>query len=107
MSDLPKPVAAYIAASNDHDADACAACFTDAAVVQDEGREMRGVAAIREWMDTAIKKYRHTVAPIEVAHREGKAVLKAKLTGNFPGSPVTLEFSFVLEDGKIVSLEIH
>lgn len=107
MSDLPKPVAAYIAASNNHDADACAAGFTDGAVVQDEGREMQGIAAIREWMDTAMKKYRHTIAPLEVAHREGKTVLKAKLTGNFPGSPVTLEFTFRLEDGKIASLEIH
>jgi hypothetical protein len=53
------------------------------------------------------KKYHHTIAPLEVGHRDGKTVLKAKLTGTFPGSPVTLEFSFVLADGKIVSLDIH
>lgn len=52
-------------------------------------------------------KYNHTVAPLAVAHRDGKTILEAELTGNFPGSPVTLEFSFVLERGKIVSLEIH
>jgi hypothetical protein len=44
---------------------------------------------------------------LAVAPRDGKTVLEARLTGNFPGSPVTLEFSFVLEDGKIVSVEIH
>ena len=53
------------------------------------------------------KKYDHTVAPLEVALRDGRTILKARLSGNFPGSPVTLEFSFVLEGGKIVSLEIH
>jgi hypothetical protein len=53
------------------------------------------------------KKYNHSLAPLEVAQREGKTVLKARLTGNFPGSPVSLEFSFVLEGGKIASLEIH
>jgi ketosteroid isomerase-like protein len=42
MVELPKAIAAYIAASNAHDADACAACFTDDAIVRDEGREVRG-----------------------------------------------------------------
>ena len=59
--DLPKPIAAYIAGSNAHDADACAACFADDAIVRDEGREMRGVAAVREWMDAA-------GSPVELRH---------------------------------------
>lgn len=52
-------------------------------------------------------QYNHTVALFEVAHLDSNPLLKARLTGNFPGSPVTVEFSFMLEDGKIVSLEIH
>jgi ketosteroid isomerase-like protein len=40
MVELPKAIAAYIAASNAYDADACAACFTDDAIVRDEGREV-------------------------------------------------------------------
>jgi len=28
------------------------------------------------------------------------------VTGNFPGSPVDLRYSFALEQGKIASLEI-
>ena len=67
MSELPEPIATYIAASNAHDADACAVCFTDDAVVRDEGREMRGVAAIRDWMSGAIDKYRHVVEVITSA----------------------------------------
>ena len=48
----------------------------------------------------------HTVAPLELAERGGQSILKARLTGSFPGSPVTVNFSFVLADGKIRSLEI-
>ena len=39
--------------------------------------------------------------------QHGKTVLTATLTGDFPGSPVTVHFDFVLEAGKILSLEIH
>ena len=46
--------------------------------------------------------------PFEIPiHQNGKTVLKAQLTGTFPGSPVTVHFDFVLEAGKILSLEIH
>ena len=36
----------------------------------------------------------------------GKTVVTNRLTGNFPGSPIELEFVFTLKDDKIVSLEI-
>jgi hypothetical protein len=39
--------------------------------------------------------------------RGGKTVVSTKLTGNFPGSPVTLDFVFTLEGGKIAALEIR
>ncbi len=35
-----------------------------------------------------------------------KTVVTNRLTGNFPGSPVNLEFVFRLEGNKIASLEI-
>jgi hypothetical protein len=82
-------------------------CFAEHAVVRDEGQTIEGLAAIKRWKAETKRKYSHTVAPLEVAQRDGKTVLKAELTGNFPGSPVTLEFSFTLEDGKIVLLEIN
>jgi hypothetical protein len=105
--DLPTPIAIYVAAENRGDVDAMAECFAKHAVVRDEGQTIEGLAAIKRWKAETKRKYSHTVAPLEVAQRDGKTVLKAKLTGNFPGSPVTLEFSFTLEDGKIVLLEIH
>ena len=104
---LPPPVDLYVKIENSGDVEALSECFASNATVRDEGHAYEGLAAIREWKADTKKKYNHTVAPLEVADRDGKTVLKAKLTGNFPGSPVTLEFSFVLKDGKIASLEIH
>jgi hypothetical protein len=105
--DLPPAIDLYVKIENSGDVSALAECFAPNAAVRDEGRTYQGLAAIREWKADTKKKYNHTVAPLEVAHRDGKTVLTAKLAGNFPGSPVTLEFGFVIEDGKIVSLEIH
>ena len=104
---LPPPIDLYVNIENSGDVDALSECFASNATVRDEGRTYEGLPAIREWKAETKKKYNHTVAPLEVAHRDGKTVLKARLTGNFPGSPVTLQFSFVLENGKIASLEIH
>jgi hypothetical protein len=81
-------------------------CFAPDAVVRDEGQTYEGLAAIKDWMAATRKKYGHTVAPLEVAERGGRCVLKARLTGSFPGSPITVNFSFVLAGGKIRSLEI-
>jgi hypothetical protein len=104
---LPLPIDRYVTIENYGDIDALSECFAANATVCDEGHTYEGLAAIRAWKTDTKKKYNHAVAPLEIAHRDGKTILKAKLTGDFPGSPVTLEFSFVLEDGKIASLEIH
>ena len=104
---LPPAIDLYVKAENAGDVESLSECFAPDAIVRDEGRTYEGLAAIKEWKADTKKKYNHTVEPLVLAQRNGKTILKAKLTGNFPGSPVTLEFSFVLEDGKIVSLEIH
>ena len=104
---LPPPIDVYVKAENSGEVEALSQCFAPDATVRDENRTYEGLAAIKEWKAETKRKYNHTVAPLEVAERDGKTVLKARLSGNFPGSPVTLEFSFVLEGGKIASLEIH
>jgi len=104
---LPRPIDLYVKAENSGDVEALSECFAPDATVRDEGRTYKGLAAIKEWKAETKKKYNHTVFPLQVAERDAKTVLKARLAGNFPGSPVTLEFSFVLQGGKIASLEIH
>ena len=104
--DLPTPIAIYIAAENRGDAEALAQCFAENAVVRDEGRTIEGLAAIKEWKAETQKKYQHTIEPLASVQKDGKTIVTNRLTGNFPGSPIELEFVFTLDGDKIASLEI-
>jgi hypothetical protein len=104
--DLEPPIDLYVKAENSGEVRLLADCFASDATVRDEGHTYTGLASIQQWKAETKKKYSHTVEPLQVTHRDGKTILKAKLTGNFPGSPVTLNFSFVLRGERIASLEI-
>ena len=100
---LPKPIAAYFTADKG-DSKALALCFTENAIVKDEGHTYNGMAAIKQWK--AEGKYTYTSEPFASVQEDGKTVITSHLTGNFPGSPVDLRFFFGLEGDKIASLEI-
>ncbi len=102
---LLKPVAAYFTADKG-DGEAVSQCFTENAVLKDEGHTHKGRAAIKEWKTDASAKYEYTCEPIACEEKEGKTVVTSHLVGNFPGSPVDLRFFFKLEGDKIASLEI-
>ena len=104
---LPAAIDLYLKAENSGDVEVLAECFVPEATVRDEGRLHKGLAAIGRWRAETRKKYRHTVEPLEIAVRGAKTTVAVRLTGTFPGSPITLHFDFVLEEGKIVSLEIR
>lgn len=103
--DLPTTIATYFS-SDTQDAEAVARCFTETAVVKDEGHTYRGRAAIKQWKADASTKYEYTSEPFAWEVQDGKSVVTSRLTGNFPGSPVDLRFFFVLEGDQIASLEI-
>ena len=102
---LPKPIAAYFAADRG-DGEAVSQCFTENAVVKDEGHTHKGRAAIKEWKTDASAKYDYTCEPFACEEKDGKTVVTGHLVGNFPGSPVDLRFFFKLDGDKIASLEI-
>ena len=102
---LPEPIAAYFNADQ-RDGEAVARCFTERAVVEDEGRVHSGLAAINAWKTAASRKYSYTSEPFAQEQKDGRSIVNARLTGNFPGSPVNLQFVFRLERGKIAHLEI-
>jgi uncharacterized protein (TIGR02246 family) len=105
---LPAPLDDYVTATNARDHDRFVALFASDAVVQDEGREHRGRAAIRAWREQTAEVYTFTLAPRDVASDgDGRTVLTATAAGDFPGSPVDLRFAFVLRDGAIAALEIR
>jgi hypothetical protein len=107
LDNLPKPIALYFAAQNSGDANLLDQCFAENAVVEDEGKTITGLAAIKRWKAETKEKYQHTVEPLKFVEKEGKTIVTNRLTGNFPGSPIELEFVFTLEGDKIVSLEIR
>jgi len=90
--DLPTPIAQYIAAENRGDAAAMAHCFAEDAVVRDEKQTMKGLARIE---------------PLASVTKDDKIIVTNRLTGNFPGSPIELQFIFELDGDKIGSLEIR
>src|SRR2546426_10771275 len=82
-------------------------CFAELASVREEGQTYRGLAAITQWKAEPKKKYQYTIEPLASARKGDKTIVTNRLTGNFPGSPVDLQFVFGLDGNKIVSLEIH
>jgi hypothetical protein len=104
MLNLPKAIGEYFAADKG-DAEAVARCFTENAVVKDEGRTYNGRIEIARWKAESSKKYEYTCEPIAISETGGKIVVTGHLVGNFPGSPVDLRYFFGLEDGKIAALE--
>lgn len=103
---LPASIQTYFTAEPPQDAEAFAAAFATDAIVRDEGRIHRGPEEIRAWWQAARARYRHHAEPLDLAEVAGKAVVRARVSGDFPGSPVVLTFTFGLTGARIADLEI-
>jgi len=101
---LPEPIAAYFAA--EHNPEALARCFTAQAVMRDDGHTYTGVNAITAFMAEASARFSATSVPFSVELDDGVQLVRAKVSGNFPASPIVLTYRFRLERGLIASLEI-
>jgi hypothetical protein len=104
---VPEPVAAYLAAEPAKNADAISHCFAQDGAVRDEGREYRGRDTIRQWKASADAKYQYLLEMVDVRTLGDVVTVVARLTGEFPGSPVELDHIFKLSGDKIASLEIR
>ena len=103
--DLPTPIAAYFAADGTDDGHV-AQCFTEDAVVIDERREHNGRQAIAQWKTEATTKYHYTSEPLKADISAADIAVIARVTGEFPGSPIELQYRFTLAGDKIARLEI-
>jgi hypothetical protein len=105
---LPKTAADYVQSINNHDAAAFDALFANTAVVDDAGREFRGLAAIKSWSDKDIFDAQVTLEVIEVAKRDGETVITTKVDGNFDRTglpdPVIINHHITTEGDKIARL---
>jgi len=102
---LPEPIAAYFDADR-RDGQAVARCFTKDGIVLDEGKTHAGFAAIEAWKNEASAKYTYTAEPHTLQTQGRSYIVTSRVSGDFPGSPVDLRYTFILERGKIASLEV-
>ncbi|SHL66177.1 hypothetical protein SAMN05444266_104314 [Chitinophaga jiangningensis] len=103
---LPPAVSALVAAQNSFDSVTYANCFSETAVVYDEGKTHRGRKAIALWIKASNEKYQSVMKPLEYTGHGNSGVLSAECSGTFPGSPITLKFHFDIIDGQIQHLKV-
>ncbi len=106
-ADFPGIIRNYIAAANDGRIDDAAACFAEDAAVHDENRDHQGRDAVRRWIaeTTEASQPKNEVLSTTVDGEVHTVI--SEISGNFAGSPVELEFHFVITNGKISSLNIQ
>jgi len=103
---LPQIIASYYHASDIYDADLLAGCFAEDAILADEGKEHYGPEAISGHI---LKENRGAKVMTEItdcAEKNGETVVTATISGNFGGSPISLDFHFTLNNEKIKALNI-
>jgi len=103
---LSGPIAAYFKAADAALPDDVAAAFAPDAEVRDEHQTHRGRVAIAAWARDTIGRYRMKADPLESAVADDGRIVTARVTGDFPGSPLVFTYRFTLADEAITALEI-
>lgn len=104
--ELPQVVERFIETQHILDSKAFAECFTESAIVHDEGKTHNGKEEIRHWIEHSMEEYKSVMKPLNYEESGSKSVLTANVSGTFPGSPITLKFHFDINNGKIQQLKV-
>jgi ketosteroid isomerase-like protein len=109
-TELTGVVADYVAAVNASDTEAIVATFAEDAYVNDNRREITGIAAIRRFMAKEFVGDHVTMEVREVLDHYGDTIVRAKFDGTYDKTnlPEELIMSSYLSvrDNKIVSLAV-
>jgi hypothetical protein len=101
---LPNVISELIEAQNSHNSSQYANCFSEAAIVFDEGKTHTGKTEIKHWIEKANQEYKTRMKPLDYSETED--ILTAEISGTFNGSPIVLNYHFILKDNLIKSLKI-
>lgn len=104
--DLPNCIKAYFEADSRDDIEALMATLSPEAIIEDERQRHDGLEAIRNWWIEAKRKTPHVNAPIDATTTGDVTRVRTRVSGDFPGSPVTLLFTFTVINDAIARLEI-
>ncbi|WP_027388455.1 hypothetical protein [Chryseobacterium gregarium] len=100
---LPNIITALVKAQDHFSTQAYADCFTDTAIVFDEGKTHCRKTEIQNRI-AANREYQSVMKPLDYNEKEN--ILSAEVSGTFPGSPAVLQYHFELNDRLIESLKI-
>ena len=103
---LPKVVSDLVETQNNFDSAAYANCFSETAVVFDEGNTHNGKKEIERWIADSNERYKATIKPVGFEEKETESLLIAETSGNFEGSPIALTYHMKIEDELIQSLKV-
>ncbi|MES2458001.1 MAG: nuclear transport factor 2 family protein [Bacteroidota bacterium] len=103
---IPPVITELVKTQNSFDNVAYANCFSETAVVFDEGKTHNGRKEIADWIADANERYQATMEPVGFEEKEPESILKVKVSGNFEGSPIVLSYHLEIADGLIQSLKI-
>jgi ketosteroid isomerase-like protein len=104
---LPEIINSYFNSSNAHEIESILSCFSDDAVVHDEGETLRGKNPIKAWIVKTIEKYKFQFKPLSTENHDVDVVVAVEVSGTFDGSPITLDYRFTIKNNKIQSLKIE
>jgi len=102
--EVPAVINQLITAQEQRDSAKYIACFTDTATVHDEGKTHTGKAEIRRWNEKTTLEYNMVWSPKAFEATDNGGILTTAVSGTFPGSPITMQFHFEIENGLIQSI---
>ncbi|PWV54319.1 nuclear transport factor 2 family protein [Chitinophaga sp. S165] len=103
---LPEVLSSLLAAQTNFNSKTYADCFSETAVVFDEGKTHTGRQEIKDWNEDTNTKYRTRLKPVGFYTEGEESILETEVSGTFSGSPLVLKYHFKLEDELIASLKI-
>ncbi|MFC5372245.1 nuclear transport factor 2 family protein [Brevundimonas faecalis] len=104
--ELPAAISAYFDALNTGRAGDASRQFRPDGVVRDESRTHVGHEAIRGWAEDALKRYRMKSQVLEFTAEGEGCIVKARVSGDFAGSPLDFTYRFELANDGVKMLEI-
>jgi ketosteroid isomerase-like protein len=103
---LPEVIQDLVKTQNNFDSVAYANCFSETAVVFDEGKTHKGRKEIEHWIADANERYQAVMKPVSFEEKGKEIILKAEVSGNFDGGSIVLRYYLEIVDQKIQSLKI-
>ncbi len=103
---LPKAIEDYFQSSNSYDSDLLIKCFTEEAILYDEGMAYYGPTAIKEHLVEANNDLLVKTQVTNAIEKNEEIVVTATISGNFEQSPIALDYYFTMRDQKISILRI-